>query len=86
MSGPDLRSGIRMTDGDWRQYCRAQTGAGRIARLKAVPLAAWVGSQRAVLLDLKQCRAAGGVPVRVAIRPLPSPSSARHRLDRYAPV
>ena len=86
MNGRDFRHSIRNVDGDWRRIWEAQTGAGRIARLKTVPPAAWVGVERAVLLDLRQCRAAGGVPAGTAIWRLPLRASARHSLDYHAPV
>lgn len=86
MSGQDFPRGIRRVDGDWRRIWGVQMGAGRIARLKAVPPAARVGVERAVLLDLRQCRAAGGVPAGTAIWRLPLRSSARHSPDRHAPI
>lgn len=86
MNGRNFRSGIRSLDDDWRRNWGAQTGAGRIARLKAVPPAARVGVERAVLLDLRQCHMTGGVPVRPAKWQLPMRSSARRRLDCHAPV
>lgn len=86
MSGRDLRSGIRTTGGDRQRNCGDQTGAGRIARLKAVPLAARAGVKRAVSLDLEQCHGTGGVLVMPAKSQLPLRSSARRRLDRHAPV
>ena len=86
MNGRDFRSGIRTTDGDRWGNCRAQTGAGRIARLKAVPPAAGMGVERAVLLNLEQCHVAGGVPIMLAKWQLSSRSSARHLLDGHASV
>jgi hypothetical protein len=86
MSSRDFRSGIRGVDGDWRQIWGTQMGAGRIARLKAVPPAARVGVERAVSLDLERCRAAGGVRVMPAKWQHPLRSSARHSLDYHAPV
>ena len=86
MNGQDFRSSVRSFEGDRRQNWGAQTGAGPMARLKAVPPAARAGVERAVLLDLRQCRAAGGVSAETAIWRLPLRSSARHPPDRHAPV
>lgn len=86
MKGRNFPRGIRSVDGDWRRIWGAQTGAGRIARLKAVPPAARVGVERAVLLDLEQCHATGGVRVMLAKWQLSSRSSARHPLDHDASV
>ena len=86
MNGQDFRSSVRSLGGDWRRNWGAQTGAGRIARLKAVPPAAWVGVERAVLLDLRQCRVAGGVLVMPAKWQFPLRLSARRRLARHAQV
>ena len=61
MNGGNFQSGIRRIEGDWRGNCGTQMGAGRIARLKAVPPAARMGWERAVLLDLEQCHGTGGV-------------------------
>jgi len=86
MNGQDFRSSVRSIDGDWWGNCGAQTGAGRIARLKAVPPAAWVRVERAVLLDLEQCRVVGSVRGVPAKWQIPSRSLARRRLDCHASV
>ena len=86
MNGQDFRSSVRSLGGDWRRNWGAQTGAGRIARLKAVPPAARVGVERAVLLDLEPCHSASGVLVRAGKWRPPLRSSARHSLDYHAPV
>ena len=86
MTDQDLQGAIRSVEGDRRGNCGTQMGARRIARLKAVPPAAWVGVERAVLLDLGQCCAAGGVPDMLAKWQLSSRSSARYPLDHDASV
>ena len=86
MNGGNFQSGIRSIDGDRRQIWGAQTGAGRIARLKAVPPAAWVGLEWAVLLDLEQCHGTGGVLVMPAKWQIPLRSSAPRPLSCHAPV
>ena len=86
MNGQDFRSSVRSIDGDWWGNCGAQTGAGRIARLKAVPPAAWVGLEWAVLLDLEQCHGTGGVLVMPAKWQIPLRSSAPRPLSCHAPV
>ena len=86
MNGRDFQSGIRSVDGDRRRNRESQTGAWRIARLKAVPPAAGMGVERAVLLNLEQCHVAGGVPIMLAKWQLSSRSSARHLLDGHASV
>ena len=86
MNGDSFGNSIRSVDGDRRRNCGTQTGAGRIARLKAVPPAARVGVERAVLLDLEPCHSASGVLVRAGKWRPPLRSSARHSLDYHAPV
>ena len=86
MSGRHFRSSNRGVDGDRRWKCGTQTGAVRIARLKAVLPAAGMGLERTVLLGLGQCHGTGSVLVMPAKWRLSLRSTARHSLDRHAPV
>ena len=86
MNYRDSRSNDRSVDGDRRRIWGAQTGAGRIARLKAVPPAVGLGSEWAVFLGLEQCHGTGSVLVMPARWQFPLRSSARRRQARHAPV
>jgi hypothetical protein len=81
MTHPWVGEDSRMIGGSLRRRGSVQERAGRTARLKAVPSAAWLGVGAADFLASAPCHVAGGVPLNAGNWRRASRSLALRRLE-----